>query len=371
MQVNETIQLVSGVTLKNRLIFAPISTMEDAPDGKVTKDELSFFAQRTGEVGAIVIASAYINQEGKSYGNNMSVSHDHYIESLKELPRVVQQQDTKVFLQLYHGGAMAEGQVEHFKPLCVSQTSSRLTEGKEYQELTDLGIEQIISDYKDATLRAIKAGFDGIEIHAANSYLPNQFLMPTWNLRKDKWGGSLENRLRFLDVLIDQIKEVIAINQKKPFALGVRISLEDAFLETQEERDASFKEALGILKILDDKDLDYLHITSSNALEKKEFNGQKIELLKLLKRFVEKTPLVGCGNLLQSKEVEEALEFSDLVSACRPFVFTPDWAKKIQQGELVELPSAELNWRLRQELNIPRNLWKGIQSSPDWYLYKF
>ncbi|MFW7431325.1 hypothetical protein [Vagococcus carniphilus] len=371
MRASEPIQLQSGVTLKNRLVFAPISTMEDAPDGKVTKDELSFFAQRTGDVGAIVIASAYVDQEGKSYGNNLSVSHDHYIESLKELPRVIQQNDTKIFLQLYHGGAMAEGQVEHFKPVCVSQTSSRLTEGKEYRELTDSEIEQIILAYKEATLRAIKAGFDGVEIHAANSYLPNQFLMPTWNLREDKWGGSLENRLRFLEVLIDQIKEVVAMNQVKPFALGVRISLEDAFLGTQEERDASFKEALGVLKMLDDKGLDYLHITSSNALEKKEINGQKIELLRLLKRFAEKTPLVGCGNLLQSEEVEEALEFSDLVSACRPFVFTPDWAKKIQQGELIELPSTGIDWQLRQKLNIPRNLWKGIESSPDWYLYKF
>ncbi len=371
MKVNEPIQLPSGVVLKNRLLFAPISTMEDAPDGKVTKDELSFFAQRTGDVGAIVIASAYINQEGKSYGNNLSVSHDHYIDSLKALPQIIQQNDTKVFLQLYHGGAMAEGQVEHFKPVCVSKNSRRLTEGKEYHELTESDIHRIISDYEVAVERGIKAGFDGIEIHCANSYLPNQFLMPSWNERRDQWGGELKNRLRFIETLIQKIKQVIYLKAEKPFVLGIRLSLEDAFLGSQEERDTSFKESLIVLKELDRMGLDYIHTTSSNALEIKEIDGQKIDLLKLLNQFAVTTPIIGCGNLLQAKDVEKALMNTELVSACRPFVFNPDWAKKIQQGQRVELPSTGIDWQLRQRLNIPRNLWKGIESSPDWYLYKF
>lgn len=371
MKVCESFELPSGVKLKNRLFFAPISTMEDAPDGKVTKDELSFFSQRTGDVGAIVIASAYVNQEGKSYGNNLSVSHDHYIDSLKTLSSALKKNDTKAILQIYHGGAMAESQTDYMKPLCVSTKSARLTEEKAYQELTETTINAIISDYEKAVLRAIKAGFDGVEIHGANSYLPNQFLMPSWNLREDNWGGTRENRLRFLKEIIAGSLKVIQENAEKPFALGLRFSLEDAFLETDDMRNQSFKESLLLLSQLDKVGLDYIHMTSSNVLESREFEGQSIKILTLVKAVLETTPLIGCGNILQADSVEEALSMTELVSACRPFVFNPDWASKILKNEKVTLPTTKVDWQMRQKLNIPRNLWKGIESSPEWYLYKF
>lgn len=371
MKVCESFELPSGVKLKNRLFFAPISTMEDAPDGKVTKDELAFFKQRTGDVGAIIIASAYVNQEGKSYGNNLSVSHDHYIDSLKTLSSTLKENNTKAILQIYHGGAMAQSQTDYSKVLCVSDNSTRLSKDETYQELTESTINNIISDYEKAVLRAIKAGFDGVEIHGANSYLPNQFLMPSWNLREDKWGGSRENRLRFLKEIINKSLKVIEKNAEKPFALGLRFSLEDAFLESDEKRNQSFQESLLLLDQLDQMGLDYIHITSSNVLENKVFEGKSIKLLTLVKAVLRTTPLIGCGNILQPESVEDALSLTELVSACRPFVFNPDWATQILSNKPIVLPKETPNWQMRQELNIPRNLWKGIESSPEWYLYKF
>ncbi len=370
MKVVEKYKLPSGVELKNRLFFAPISTMEDALDGKITEDELAFFRQRTGDVGAIVVASAYVSQEGRGYGNNISISHDRFIPSLSKIAQTIQKNETKAILQMYHGGANAK-KIDNMSPIyCVSHASPYLKESDSFNELTDSDIKKIISDYAKATLRAVKAGFDGVELHVANSYLPNQFLLPNWNLRKDQWGGSLRKRVKFTEEIIKESLNVIQKNTDKPFALGIRFSLEDTMLMEDNEREKSFKESLAILKILDQLGLDYIHLTSSDCLAKREINNHSFDLLEIIKQVVIKTPLIGSGNLLQSESVEKALQQTELASACRPFIFVPNWAGKIINQEKVILPEKLLTGETRQAYKIPRNLWRGILETPDWYLYR-
>ncbi|MGX7025196.1 oxidoreductase [Vagococcus hydrophili] len=365
MKAKEIFQLPSGVTLKNRLIFAPISTMEDPLDGKMTSDELNFFKLRTGAVGAIVVGSAYVSPDGRGYGNNISITHDRYIDSLSQVASTIQQDNTKAFLQIYHAGANAKS-----KKWCVSCESQNIVEEKDYQELSTAEIERIIKDYQEAVLRAIKAGFDGVELHMANSYLPNQFMMPSWNVRQDEWGGSRERRLNFAKRIIESSLEVIKQHAKTPFALGIRFSLEDTMLLEDNERDQSFKESLMILKELDNMTLDYVHVTSSDILSKKELEGYSFELLDILKQVLLKTPLIGSGNLLQAESVEKTLEKTELASACRPFIFQPDWAQCILNQEEVVLPNNQLTGEMRQTYQIPRNLWRGILEASDWYLYR-
>lgn len=365
MKVTESFCLPSGLELKNRLIFAPVSTMENSVTGEVTADEINFYKQRTGDVAAIVIASASINAKSKAYGNGLSINHDRSIPSLTKLSNTIKSNGTKAFIQLYHGGAMAEAS----EVVCVSENSNRLDKQKKNKELTDKEIGDILVEYELAILRAIKAGFDGVEIHAANSYLPNQFLMPSWNLREDKWGGSITNRLLFLKEIIFRGQKVIKKHSNKPFSLGVRLSLNDMLMD-EIELEKSFVETLVMLSELDEIGLDYIHVMSGNILEKKSIKGVEVKLLALLKEVLKKTPLIGCGSVLQPSDCSKALELSELVSACRPFIIEPKWAKHILTGQQIVLNNIEIDGQFRQNYHLPRNLFKAIKSSPDWYFYQ-
>lgn len=368
MRVNEPLILSSGVELKNRLFFAPISTLDSTLNGLVSTSELNFFARRTGDVAAIVVASAYVSSAGKAYEHGLGVSHDSQLSSLKQLAKTIQHSGTKAFLQLYHGGGMTYF-VKHPRYFCVSQESENLGSVR-YEELDEEGIEAVIQDYEQAIIRAIKAGFDGVEIHASNSYLPQQFLMPSWNQREDRWGGCLVNRLRFLSEIIERGKRVIENHATQPFALGVRLSLEDTMVIDKKERQQSFYDSLLIIQALNDYPLDYLHVTSQDILQRVMMESQSVDLLGILKVMSPNVPIIGCGNLLQSVDIEKALGQCQLVSACRPFVLQPEWAKLVIEEEPIELAETELTGKERQRLVIPRRLWKSVQESADWYHYR-
>ncbi|MBP1040844.1 hypothetical protein I6N95_07490 [Vagococcus sp. BWB3-3] len=368
MTVNSTIVLPSGVVLKNRLLFAPISTLDSDITGRASQGELAFFAERTGGVGGIVVASAYVSLVGKAYEHGLSVSHKSHISHLSQLAKIIQKNGTKAFLQIYHGGAMTHfvRQPQYF---CVSQASANLG-NVAYTELGEKEIEQIVLDYEKGIERSILAGFDGVEIHASNSYLPQQFLMSSWNQRTDRWGGVLNNRLRFLTEIIQRGLKVIDRLAKKPFALGVRLSLEDNTSSVVSVRQQSFRESLLIIQALNDYPLDYIHVTSHDILQTVMVENHPYQVLRLLKVMSPKVPLIGCGNLLQPDDIESALENCQLVSACRPFVLLPKWADQIIQGQEVQLPVLNMSGSDRQLLRIPRRLWKSVKESTDWYLYR-
>lgn len=370
MKVNHAYTLKSGVVLKNRLFFAPISTLGSNQNGEVSQSECDFFAKRTGAVGAIVVASAYVSMAGKAYANGLSVSNDVYLKSLEQLAKSIQKNDTKAILQIYHGGAMTHYFPQQARHFCVSQQSNLLFPDKTYTELTDDMIETILLDYEKAVKRAVMAGFDGVEIHAANSYLPNQFLMTSWNSREDKWGGSLANRLRFTQELLTRAQKVITANAKKPFALGLRLSLEDSMAETVEAKQVSLQESLLAIQLLNESDFDYIHVTSHAILQEVSFAGETFNLLKMLQVMSPTIPIIGCGNLLHGTEIEEALAETELVSACRPFVLLPDWAELILANQPIEIPPINFTGKTRQELAIPRNLWQGVKESASWYSYQ-
>lgn len=370
MNVKNAFTLPSGVRLKNRLICAPISTLDSSESGNLSDLEYQFYAQRTGDLGAIMIASSYVSYEGKAYEYGVGVSHDGHIKSLDKLAKTIQQQGTKAFLQIYHGGAMTqylEGKTHH---VCVSESSANLfEENNHFKELTKEKIEDIYIQYEKAVIRAIKSGFDGVEIHAANSYLPNQFLMESWNHRTDEYGGSIKNRLRFLEELLIRCQIIIDKHSVKPFALGVRLSLRDTFTTEKSNDDKMIKEAIFVFNHLDQLNLDYIHIASSNALEMIKIDDKNFLLLEILKEAAYRTPIIGNGNLLYSGEIEEVLDIVDLVSVCRPIILMPDWANNILNNKPVIFPNmADPN--IKVDLAMPNKLWQSYKSSVDWYLYK-
>lgn len=210
--------------------------------------------------------------------------------------------------------------------------------------LTEDEIKKIIDRFIQAAVVAEKAGFDGVEVHAAHGYLLSQFLSPLTNLRKDQWGGSLENRARILLEIVNGI----GARTKKEFGLGVKLNSADfqggGFAE---------EDAIQVIRMLNKSKLDLLEISGGNyespAMQGGESNGTKKREAYFLDfakkaRAVAEMPLMSTGGFRSKNVMEDAISSGaiDVVGIATPFAFEPDCASKIISGNLDTL-----------EVNIP------------------
>lgn len=217
-----------GVTLKNRVMMAPMTNFASDEEGKVTDEELAYYKVRSGGVGAVITAVAYVTRDGKGFQNEISADSDEMIPSLKRLADTIKGEGAKAILQIFHAGRMApKEELVEDRPVSASEVAALRPGSITPRELTEREIKNIIEAFGAAARRAIEAGFDGVEIHGANTYLIQQFFSPHSNRRTDKWGGTLEKRMTFPLAVIDKVKEAVNAYASNPFIVGYRISPEE------------------------------------------------------------------------------------------------------------------------------------------------
>ena len=195
--------------LSNRIMMAPMATHFATYEGSVTKRLIDYYVERARSgVGIIVTESCYVHSEGKGGSNRLSISNDQTISGLKQLASAIHNHEAKVAVQLHHGGrqispdAICQYPVSASSIPCIGWGVQAMPRTLSIKE-----IEDIVEAYAKAAQRAKEAGFDAIQILAAHGYLLWSFLSPLGNSRKDKYGGSLKNRMRFLFEIIKRIKE--------------------------------------------------------------------------------------------------------------------------------------------------------------------
>lgn len=226
---------LANITLKNRIVISPMCQYS-AEDGIANDWHLTHYGARAiGGAGLIIQEATAISTEGRISHGDLGIWNQEQIAPLKRIVNFVKQQGTKMGVQLSHAGRKAsvqkpwEGRTKiNPKDMNGWQTYAPsaipFSEGEALPEaLTLQQIQQIIQDFKDATVRAIEVGYDVIEIHAAHGYLLHQFYSPLSNKRKDIYGGSFENRIRLTLEVVEAIQEVWG--KEKP--LLVRISATD------------------------------------------------------------------------------------------------------------------------------------------------
>lgn len=209
---------IRNVTLKNRLVMAPMCMNEAHEDGLVEPFHIVHYASRAaGQIGLIIVEATAVLPEGRITENDLGIWSNDHIDGLTELVATVHSNGSKVAIQLAHAGRKARCRSTAFAPSPIAFNEDYLTP----QEMTQDDITTVVLAFQKAAVRALAAGFDILEIHAAHGYLLNEFLSPLTNKRSDDYGGSEENRYRILREVIDAIRAVW------DGPLFVRISAED------------------------------------------------------------------------------------------------------------------------------------------------
>lgn len=194
------------LTLKNRVVFPPITTNLATDKGLVSGEMLEYYRLRAeGGPGLIIVEPGIVSPEGNLIPHSLSIYNDESLEGLAALAETIKRAGAKAFIQLAHVGPKGHVRVNGRAPLAPSQVE--MVRGQTPQEMSIGEIEEMTEKFVSAAKRASQAGFDGVELHAAHFYLLGAFLSPFTNSRNDKYGGSVESRVLILKEIIRGIKE--------------------------------------------------------------------------------------------------------------------------------------------------------------------
>ncbi|AGF56045.1 2,4-dienoyl-CoA reductase-like NADH-dependent reductase (Old Yellow Enzyme family) [Clostridium saccharoperbutylacetonicum] len=196
--------------LTNRLVFPPMATAK-SDNGMVSKEMLDYYDEKSkgGYFSLIIIEHSYIAPQGKASKGQLSIAEDCNMEGLKKLAEVIHKNGSKAIMQINHAGSAAKMEVTGYENVSPSAIINPLIKSDLPKELTKEEIKEIIEYFKVAAKRVKEAGFDGVEIHSAHSYLLDQFYSPITNKRTDEYGGDVLGRIKIHLEVINAVKEAV------------------------------------------------------------------------------------------------------------------------------------------------------------------
>ena len=204
--------------MPNRLMLAPLTNTQSHPDGRCSQEEHDWLVMRAvGGFGSTMTAAAHVQAVGQGFPGQIGIFSEDHLEGLAELAAGINAAGSVSIAQLHHAGNRAPATLVGTTPVCPSEdpeSGSRALTGDE--------VEAAVDSFVAAAVRAEQAGFHGVELHGAHGYLICEFLSPELNRRDDRWGGSLENRSRFLIEILTEIRRRCG----EDFIVGVRLSPE-------------------------------------------------------------------------------------------------------------------------------------------------
>jgi 2,4-dienoyl-CoA reductase-like NADH-dependent reductase (Old Yellow Enzyme family)/thioredoxin reductase len=211
---------IGSLELKNRLVMPPMATNYASKDGQVTDRQIDYYAERAkGGVGLIIVEVSCVDSPvGRGMVRQIAIDDDKFIPGLRKLAKAIKRYGARAAIQLHHAGRQTSSKITGHQPVAPSPIPG--SEGEPPRPLTLEEIAALIERFGEAAGRAKKAGFDGVEIHGAHGYLISQFLSPLSNHRQDAYGGSIENRARFLLDVIKAARSKVG----KDYPLWCRLS---------------------------------------------------------------------------------------------------------------------------------------------------
>lgn len=324
------IRLNDRLVLKNRLVMAPMTRCMSDAELVPTQAMADYYARRAN-AGLIISEACIVRADGQGYPNTPGIYNQRQIDGWKKITDKVHKYGGKMFLQLWHVGRVSHpGYLNGNLPIAPSAVAldgivSR-TDGLRYPvpRALDKGeIPDLVEAFAQGAKNALEAGFDGIELHAANGYLIDQFLHWQSNRRRDDYGGSPENMSRFALDVVDAVSSIAG-----PKRLGIRLSPAGYVHMDYDPEDVDVFRYL--LPELNQRELAYVHTGMfDDALKFDELGGNVTSFLR--KHYT--GALIACGGYTVTKAAKAIREdAADLIAIGRPFIANPDYIQKVRSG---------------------------------------
>ena len=315
---------LKDLSLKNRVVMAPLTRSRAGSERMPNALMAQYYAQRAG-AGLIITEATTISPQANGWLHTPGIYTDEQTEAWQQIVDAVHAKDTPIFLQLWHTGRSSHSSFQDNQlPVAPSAIKIEGSEvhtpnGKQPHEtpraLETEEIPQVVEDYRQAAANAKQAGFDGVEIHGANGYLIDEFLQTKTNHRTDKYGGSLENRFRFLQEIVESILTVWDAGR-----VGVRLSPNGNY---NDMGSPDFRETFTyVAQQLNQYGLGYLHMVDGLAFGFHEL-GEPMTLAEI-KKVYNGTLMGNCGYDRESAEQAIAAGDADLIAFGRSIISNPD-----------------------------------------------
>ena len=317
----EPVRFSCGETMSNRFMLAPMTNTQSHEHGTLSEEEFHWLTMRAkGGFGLTMTCASHVQANGKGFPGQLGIFDDAQIPGHTRLAKAIQDSGSLAIVQLHHAGIRSPRELVEGGPVGPSiheKSNSRALSLKEVHALRD--------DFIEAGVRAKKSGYNGVEIHGAHGYILCQFLSSRYNVRKDSYGGSLENRSRLIFEVIDGIRQACG----PQFLIGLRLSPERFGMKLEEIKKVCER-------IIDEGQVDFLDISlwdSFKEPEEKEFKGRS-----LLEHFTaldyKEVRLTVAGNIRSGADCRAVLDAGvDFVTIGRAAILHHDYPERVRANE--------------------------------------
>ena len=330
---------LGAITVPNRVFMAPLTRNRAAPGRLPAPLATEYYRQRAG-AGLIITEASQISPMGQGYLDTPGIYSDAQVEAWKPVTKAVHEAGGRIAIQLWHVGRISHSSLlpEGAAPVAPSAiqartkvfTSDGFVDASMPRALTPDDIQATVADYAHAARQAMKAGFDLVEIHAANGYLIDQFLRDGTNIRTDEYGGSLENRTRFLKEVVTAVTGAIGADRT-----GIRLSPAGAYQDAVDSDPvATFSAATDILNGFG---LAYLHVIETMPGAPMAANAEAVNAA--VRAHWDGVYVINGGFTPDSGHAAIASGHSDAIAYGKPYIANPDLAERIKAGAELNTPN--------------------------------
>jgi len=284
--------------------------------GSVTDSLIKHYVQRARSIGLLIVEHANVSLDGKIDERQLGIYDDDMVEGLERLSSSIHSIGTPIVIQINHAGKSASKEITGSQPVAPSANGGA-------RELQDREIETLVDTFGLAAERAIKAGFDGVEIHGAHGFLLNQFYSPLSNRRYDKYGGSLKNRMKFPLDVVERVKEKV----------GGRFLLYRLDSDDLDPKGTKIEDSQEMAMRLEEAGVDIIDVSGglcgSRPTQLQDTPGYFVAQAEKIKEKVD-IPVIGVGGITDPRYADKSIRKKkvDLVAIGRALMKDPEWAAK-------------------------------------------
>ena len=358
--------LKPGMTCRNRVAMAAMTHYSAPEDGSVGEAELAYIERRSSGPGVVFTACVATSPDGKAYDGEPAAHDDRFLPGLTAWADTIKREGARAILQLHHGGGVCPPRlVPHGDIVSPSGVPTPGRSEATPRLLSDAEIETIIEGFRTATIRGIRAGFDGVEIHGGYGYLPQQFLSPYTNRREDRWGGTREKRHALPLALLGAAQVAARDHAEQPFAVGYRFTPEEAL-----EPGLTMDDALAFVEALVDQGTDFIDVLVNDFRSpprRGAMTKDRSRLCYIAETVAGRVPVLAGGAIYTEEDGRNALATGvDFITLGRALIIEPEWVQKIAAGSGSTIRTM-LRAEDREALTMPQPFWTTIWNAPGWF----